>query len=50
VDEPVGIYREEVLAIMGTLADVNVNVLRILSHFEDEDDGEEEEEEDLPDT
>jgi hypothetical protein len=29
---------------------VNVNVLRILSHFEDEDDGEEEEEEDLPDT
>ena len=50
MDEPEGIYRGEVLAIMGTLADVNVNVLRILSHLDEEDDGEEEEEEDLPDS
>jgi hypothetical protein len=49
VDEALGIYRGEVLAIMGALADVNANVLRILRYIEGEDDGEEEEEEDLPD-
>jgi hypothetical protein len=35
---------------MGALADVHVNVRRILGYIEDEDDGEEEEEEDLPDS
>jgi hypothetical protein len=48
VDDEQGIYRVEVLAIMGALADVAVGVRRILGYIEgdDEDEGEEE---DLPD-
>ena len=40
-----GIYRVEVLAIMGALADLTVNVETILGYFEG-DDGDEAEEED----
>jgi hypothetical protein len=47
VDEEQGIYRGEVLTIMGVLADIDVNVKRILAYIEGDDD--EEEEEDLPD-
>lgn len=43
-----GIYRAEVLTIMGALADIHVGVRRILGYIEGEDDGEEEAE-DLPD-
>jgi len=48
VDEEEGIYRDEVMEILGALADIKVAVLRILGYIEGEDD-EEEEEEDLPD-
>jgi hypothetical protein len=47
--EQQGIYREEVYAIIGGLADVKSGVLQLLRYIEEEDDGEEEEEEDLPD-
>ena len=43
-----GIYRGEVLTIMGALADIGVNVRQILAYIEG-DDEDEEEEEDLPD-
>jgi hypothetical protein len=46
VDDPEGIYRGEVIAVMGVLADINVNVRRILEYIEGND---EEEEEDFPD-
>ncbi len=49
--EPVeeqGIYRGQVIEIMGALADLKVDVKTILGYIEREDDGEEEEE-DLPD-
>jgi hypothetical protein len=46
--EEVGIYRGEVFAIMGALADLKADVKTILGYIEEEDDGEEEEE-DLPD-
>lgn len=48
VDEVQGIYREEVLVMMGSLADIHVAVHRILGYIEGEDD-EEEEAKDLPD-
>ena len=43
-----GIYRVEVLAIFGALADLTVDVNRLLRYFEG-DDEDEAEEEDLPD-
>lgn len=48
MDDEQGIYRVEVLAIMGALADLTVDVTKILRHIEGEDDGETQEE-DLPD-
>ncbi len=48
MDDEQGIYRIEVLAIMGALADVSVGVRNILSYIEG-DDEDEAEEEDLPD-
>jgi hypothetical protein len=48
VSEEQGIYRGEVLEMMGTLADINVGVRRILNLIEGDDDAEEEEE-DFPD-
>jgi hypothetical protein len=47
VEEEQGISREEVRLMMGVLADIDVNVRRILAYIEGEDD--EEEEEDFPD-
>ena len=45
-----GIYREEVELLLWTLADVDVNVRRVLTVIGgDDDEEEEEEEEDLPD-
>jgi hypothetical protein len=44
VDDEQGIYRIEVLAIMGALADLNVNVETILGYIEGDDDDEAEEE------
>ena len=49
VDDEHGIYRVEVLAIMGALADLTVDVKSILRYIQGEDD-DEAEEEDLPDT
>lgn len=46
MEDPEGIYRGEVMTMMGVLADIDVNVRRIL-RFEGDD---EEEEEDLSDT
>jgi hypothetical protein len=46
VDEEQGIYRGEVLEMMGALADISVGVQQILGHIEGDDDAEEEE--DLP--
>jgi hypothetical protein len=46
VDEPEGIYRGEVLAIMGALADIHARTSRILRLLEDEDEDDEEEEAD----
>jgi hypothetical protein len=43
--EPV-IYREEVTAMLGVLADINVNVSRIVDLLEDADGEEEDPEED----
>ena len=48
VDDEQGIYRVEVLAIMGALADLTVDVTKILRYIEGDDD-DEAEEEDLPD-
>ena len=48
MDDEQGIYRVEVLAIMGALADLTVNVDTILRYVEG-DDEDEAEEEDLPD-
>ena len=48
VDDEQGIYRVEVLAIMGALADLTVDVKRILRYIEG-DDEDEAEEEDFPD-
>jgi hypothetical protein len=47
VDEPQGIYRGEFLAMMGALADIDVNVNQILEWLRGDED--EEEEEDFPD-
>ena len=47
MDDEQGIYRVEVLAIMGALADLTVDVTKILRYIEGEDD--ETQEEDLPD-
>lgn len=44
-----GIYRSEVILMIGALADLRFDVGRILGYIEGEDDGEEEEEEGLPD-
>ena len=44
MDEEEGIYRDEVMEILGALADIKVAVLRILGYIEGEDDEEEEEE------
>ena len=44
MDDEQGIYRVEVLAIMGALADLTVNVETILGYFEGDDDDETEEE------
>jgi hypothetical protein len=47
MEEPQGIYRGEVYAIMGVLSDIDVNVRRILRALGGDD---EEEEADFPDT
>ena len=44
VDEPEGIYREEVLLILGTLADIRQDTSRIYSYLLEDEDGPEEEE------
>jgi hypothetical protein len=44
VEDEQGIYRVEVRAIMGALADRHVNVETILGYFEGDDDDEAEEE------
>ena len=47
--EEEGIYRDEVTTIMWKLADIDVNVKKILGHIEgDDDEWEEEEEEEDP--
>jgi len=46
VDEEQGIYRGEVLTIMGALSDIDVNTRAIRALLEDEEDGGEEEEDD----
>jgi hypothetical protein len=43
VEEEEGIYREEVLLILGALADIRVGVRTIVRYIEEDDDGEEEE-------
>ena len=45
VDEPQGIYRGEVLAIMGALADIYAYTSRILEIVEEDDGGDDESEE-----
>ena len=50
MEEEQGIYRGEVTAIMIKLADIDVNVRKILGYIQgDDDEWEEEEEEDPPD-
>ena len=49
LDDDQGIYRTEVLAIMGALADLTVDVRAILRYIEGDDD-DEAEAEDLPDS
>jgi hypothetical protein len=44
MEDEQGIYRVEVLAIIGALADLHVNVETILGYFEGDDDDEAEEE------
>jgi hypothetical protein len=46
VEEEQGIYREEVVLMMGALADITINTQRILTILEEDDDDEEEEEAD----
>ena len=46
MDEETGIYRGEVIAIMGALADVSADTAAILAILSEEDDEDEEEEED----
>jgi len=46
VEEETGIYRGEVIAIMGALADVSADTAAILAILTGEDEGDEEEEED----
>jgi hypothetical protein len=46
VDEEMGIYRGEVIEIMGALAHLRADVTKIVGYIEGDDD-EEEEEEDL---
>ena len=48
MEEEEGIYRDEVILMLGLLGDIKVAVLQILRYIEGEDD-EQEEEEDLPD-
>jgi hypothetical protein len=49
VDDEAGIYRGEVLELMGAVADIRVDVRRILWYIEgDDDEWEEEEEEEDP--
>jgi hypothetical protein len=48
VPEEMGIYRGEVLTIMGALADIRVGVDHIRAILEDEDEAEEEEGDDEP--
>lgn len=49
MEEEQGIYRGEVMEMMGALADIRVAVDRIVSYIEGDDDEEEEaEEEDQP--
>ena len=45
VDEEVGIYRGEVLVIMGALADISADTMRILAILRGADDEEDEDEE-----
>ncbi|HXF97326.1 MAG TPA: hypothetical protein VNJ46_01795 [Gaiellaceae bacterium] len=47
-EEEQGIYRGEVIEMLGALADIKVAVLRILWYIERGDDEAEEEEEDRP--
>jgi hypothetical protein len=46
VDEETGIYREEVMLVLGALADITTNTRAILAILEGEDDDDEEEEAD----
>lgn len=48
MEEAQGIYRGEVMTMMGVLADIDVNIRAILRYLGGDDD--EEEEEDVPDT
>ena len=50
VDEEQGIYRGEVITMMGALSDIYVDVRRILGYIEGDDDEEEEEEDPAPDS
>jgi|GEM_PF-2896040 hypothetical protein len=45
MDEETGIYREEVMLMLGALADITRNTRSILAILEGEDDDDEEEEE-----
>ena len=45
MDEEQGIYRGEVMTMMGKLADIDVNVRRVVAYIFDEEDEDEEEEE-----
>jgi len=49
VEEEQGIYRGEVIEMIGALADIKVAVLEILGYIRGEDDEEEEAEEEPPD-
>jgi hypothetical protein len=46
VDEETGIYREEVMLVLGALADITTNTRAILAILEGGDDDDEEEEAD----
>jgi hypothetical protein len=45
VDEEAGIYREEVILMMGALADITTDTRQILAILKGEDEGDDEEEE-----
>jgi hypothetical protein len=47
MDEEVGIYRDEVQAIIGGLADISSDTLRILAILRGEDEEEEDEDEEM---